>query len=141
MSTTATLRSGDVVPLIPRSLDDQPLTPDKAVTFDLADGDYPVWIYPQRNEAYVGGAPWADRRTPTPSDVVRRYGLVERAGHDGYNVPSDASGGLWSFTLDGGVTRTVTWDAGERTVNVIDRCAGDIVGQERLEAGRRVHAG
>ena len=63
------LHSGDVVPLLPRTLDDQPYTPDKAVTVDLDLGrgeGYPLWIYPQRNEVLAGQEPWREpRRTPS----------------------------------------------------------------------------
>ena len=69
-----TLHSGDVVPLLPRTLDDQPYTPDKAVTVDLdldrGEG-YPLWIYPQRNEVFAGQEPWRDPRgRPSRSPTV-----------------------------------------------------------------------
>src|SRR5206468_2381476 len=107
------LQSGDVVPLLPGTLDDQPLTPDKAVTFDLANGDYPLWIYPQRNEAYVGSLPWQPTRAGTalPARLAQRYELSEKDGR--YQPPIGPSGGSWTYTVDRGRIRTVSWKAGE----------------------------
>lgn len=141
-SSRTILHSGDVVPLLPATLDDQPLTPDKAVTFDLARGDYPLWIYPQRNEAYVGGVPWQpDRdRVALPTGVAQRYGLTEHGGH--YEVPIGPSGGSWSYTVDRGRIRTVTWKAGETSVIVTDRGeSGQVLGTESISIGRQVYAG
>jgi hypothetical protein len=138
-----TLRSGDVVPLLPGSLDDQPLTPDKAVTFDLARGDYPLFIYPQRNEAYVGVSPWHAKGgspIPVPASVVRRYELTERDGH--LSLPVTPSGGSWSYTVEQGRIRTVIWKAGATTVTVTDRNdSGDVLATESIPIGRRVYAG
>lgn len=142
-TSTKQLLSGDVVPLLPGTLTDQPLTPDKAVTFDLAHGDYPVWVYPQRNQAYVGGLPWRNDLTPVelPTDLVDHYRLV-RLPDGRYSLPIDSSGGSWSYTLDDGTTRTVSWRAGADGVLVSDTDAsGGPVGEEHLPIGRRVNSG
>lgn len=136
------LHSGDVVPLLPGTLDDQPLTPDKAVTFDLANGDYPLWIYPQRNEAYVGGLPWqpGGGGVALPAGLAQRYGLTDQGGH--YDLPIGPSGGSWSYTVDQGRLRTVSWKAGETTVTVTDRAVnGTVLGTESISIGRQVYAG
>ena len=65
-TSQTTLHSGDVVPLLPGTLDDRPYTPDKAVTVDLDFGHgegYPLWIYPQRNEAIAGDPPVCQKST------------------------------------------------------------------------------
>jgi len=142
-ASTAQLFSGDVVPLLPGTLADHPLTPDKAVTFDLAHGNYPVWIYPQPNQAYVGSPPWRNDLTPVelPTDLVDRYRLV-RLPDGRYSLPIDDSGGSWSYTLDDGTTRTVSWYAGDDDVLVSDtEPSGQPVGQEQLPIGRRVNSG
>lgn len=141
-ATSTELRSGDVVPLVPGSLDDEPLTPDKAVTLDLAGGDFPVWVYPQRNEAYVGDPPWREDGRPVavPAGLAAKYGIQAEAGE--LTVPVDATGGVWSFPVDGGKTRTVSWRAGGTAVTVVDRDAnGQVLGQETVSVGRRVNAG
>jgi hypothetical protein len=136
-SSRSILRSGDVVPLLPGTLADQPLTPDKAVTFELGRGGYPfgaypLRIYPQRNEAFVA--------TPLPAGVAHRYGLLEQDSQ--YDLPIRPSGGLWSYTVEQGRIRTVTWKAGETTVTVTDRDgAGKVLGTESISIGRQVYAG
>ncbi len=141
-ATTTTLESGDVVPLIPGALADEVLTPDKAVTVDIADGKYQVWIYPTRNVAYVGGHPWQNmgRETAIPPDIARRYALIA-SEHGAYAIPVRSSGGRWSYALGGGVTRTVSWNAGDSFITIVDRKAAGAVGQERLRTGRRVNGG
>jgi hypothetical protein len=136
------LRSGDVAALVPSSLDDQPLTPDKAVTIDLADGDFPVWIYPQRNEVYVASPPWRSvhKLIDVPESVAERYGLIRQDGR--YAVPLAPAGGSWSYPIPESRTRTVEWKAGEAHVTVTDReSSGRVVGSETLGIGRRVHGG
>jgi hypothetical protein len=150
-TATTTLRSGDVVPLVPGSLRDQPLTPDKAVTFELElrpDYGYSLWIYPQRNEAYVATPPWTESAKATAvadedvlREVVRRFALS--TGADRHRaVPIDGTGGRWTFSLADGTIRTVTWNAGDRWVTVTDRApSGAIHGEEVLPIGTRVFAG
>jgi hypothetical protein len=146
-STQTVLRSGDVVALLPGTLNDQPLTPDKAVTFELSRTGYagvtPLLIYPQRNEAFVFGPPSRAGDGPTtrlPADVARRYGLLERDGH--YELPINPAGGSWSYTLASGQIRTVTWNAGATTVTVTDRTdTGKVLGTDSIPIGREVYAG
>lgn len=142
-SSRTTLRSGDVVPLVPGTLENRPLTPDKAVAFELAQGEYIVWIYPQRNEAYVAQPPWLDtrKRTEMPVEVARRYELRETEG-GAYTLPIDPTGGAWSFRLDGGTVRTIHWNAGERTLTVTDtEAGGEEIGRETVPIGTQLSAG
>lgn len=138
-----TLRSGDVVPLVPGTLADEPLTPEKGITFDLADGAAQVWIYPERNEVHVGAAPWRttqQTRDVTPA-VVARYGL-KPAQPGQYTVAHTASGGQWVYDTAAGATRTVSWRAGDAAVRVVDRdIHGNTVGADLVAVGRRVDAG
>jgi hypothetical protein len=136
------LRSGDVAALVPGSLDDQPLTPDKAVTVDLADGDFPVWIYPQWNEVYVARPPWraVHKAVAVPERGAERYGLIRQ--DDRYVVPLAPAGGSWSYPIEESRTRTVQWKAGDTHVTVTDRDgSGRVVGTETIGIGRRVHGG
>lgn len=144
-ATTTVLRSGDVVPLLPGTLADQPLTPEKAVTFDLANGAAHVWIYPQRNEAYVGEPPWRlDRQGHAPSvppSIGMRYRLEETPAGK-YTLRHDLSGGRWTYETLAGATRTVSWRAGDAAVSIVDRGKdGDVLGAEVVSVGRRVDAG
>ena len=139
-STQTVLRSGDVVPLLPGTLADQPLTPDKAVTFDLGDGDHPLWIYPLRNEVHLGGMPWRDMpasRAQVPPELARRYGVSPT----GPPLPTNPAGGSWSYQLEGTTGRTVTWETGDTYVTVTDRDAtGRLIGEETVTIGRRLTA-
>lgn len=139
------LRSGDVVPLLPGTLADEPLTPDKAVTFDLANGIAQVWIYPERNEVYVDAPPWRasdqGQAQSVPATVGTRYRL-EKTAAGSYTLPQTASGGRWLYETVSGATRTVSWRAGDATVTIVDRNAHqDVLGAEVVDVGRRVDAG
>ena len=146
-TSETTLHSGDVVPLLPGTLDDRPYTPDKAVTVDLDFGHgegYPLWIYPQRNEALAGQEPWRDpRATPLelPERTVAAYGLREvEPGH--YTLPVTPEGGTWTYALRDGGTRTVAWRAGDTSVIVTDRAPdGSTTGSETVPVGRQFGAG
>jgi hypothetical protein len=83
-TSTATLHSGDVVPLIPGTLTDQPKTRDKAVTFDLPGGDYMISIFPAINET--------SSTSGLPGETASRYGLTPQA-HGTYAPTLDSSGG------------------------------------------------
>jgi hypothetical protein len=147
-STSQTaLHSGDVVPLLPGTLDDQPYTPDKAVTVDLDLGrgeGYPLWIYPQRNEAFAGQAPWREpHATPLviPEKIVTAYGLVTEAPGR-YTLPVTPHGATWTFPLHDGGSRTIVWRAGDTAVAVTDHAAGGAeTGSERVPVGRQFSAG
>lgn len=142
--TRSFLGSGEVVPLVPGTLADQALTPDKAVTFDLDNGMAQAWVYPGRNAAYVGSPPWMTAE-PQPTDtlaaeLVARYQLT-RSESGEYGVPVSASGGRWVYETASGATRTVTWNRGDRAVTVTDRdAAGRVLGEEVVGIGRRVDA-
>ena len=142
-----TLHSGDVVPLVPGTLDDQPHTPDKAVTVDLDLGrgeGYSLWIYPQRNEAFAGQEPWREpRATPIelPERVVTTYGLVA-TGEGRYTLPVTPEGATWTFPLRDGGSRTIAWRAGDTFVTVTDHAArGAETGSESVPIGRQFSAG
>ena len=140
-TSTTMLGSGEVIPLVPDSLDHKPLTPDKAVTFDLREGGVSVWIYPQRNEAYVGNPPWRAGRTPAdlPAALRERYGLKQTG--DGVALDLEEPG-VWRYHVGSGRTRTISWHAGQAEVTVTDRDAnGKMLGSERVSVGRRVNGG
>ena len=146
--TTAetTLHSGDVVPLFPGTLDDQPYTPDKAVTVDLDFGrgeGYDLWIYPQRNEAFAGQEPWREPRTNPlvlPDRTVSDYGLVTTA--PGALHASDHTGRRHlEYDLASGGTRTISWVAGQSQVTVTDRLPDGSVESEVVPTGRQFSAG
>jgi len=146
-SLQTTLHSGDVVPLLPGTLDDRPYTPDKAVTVDLDLGrgeGYSLWIYPQRNEAFAGHEPWRDRRpTPLviPERIVAAYGLVSE-GPGRYTLPVTPEGATWTYPLHDGGTRTIAWRTGETSVTVTDHAPGGAeTGTETVPIGRQFSAG
>lgn len=146
-TSQTTLHSGDVVPLLPGTLDDQPYTPDKAVTVDLDLGHgegYPLWIYPQRNEVYAGQEPWREPRTTPlviPEKTVSAYGLVTEAPGR-YTLPVTPSGATWTYPLHGGGTRTIAWRAGDTSVTVTDHAPGGAeTGSETVPIGRQFSAG
>lgn len=142
-----TLHSGDVVPLLPGTLDDRPYTPDKAVTVELDFGrgeGYSLWIYPQSNEAFAGQEPWREPR-PTPLVIPERtvttYGLVTEAPGR-YTLPVTAEGGTWTYPLRDGGTRTVAWRAGDTSVTVTDHAPdGAETGSETVPISRQFSAG
>jgi len=146
-TSQTTLHSGDVVPLLPGTLDDQPYTPDKAVTVDLDLGrgaGYSLWIYPQRNEAFAGQEPWREpRATPIelPEKIVTAYGLVTQASGR-YTLPMSPQGATWTYPLRAGGTRTITWRAGDTSVTVTDHGPdGSERGSETVPIGRQFSAG
>jgi len=146
-TSQTTLHSGDVVPLLPGTLDDRPYTPDKAVTVDLDLGrgeGYPLWIYPQRNEVFAGQEPWRKPRpTPLviPERIVAAYGLVSEAPGR-YTVPVTPEGAAWTYTLHDGGTRTIAWHTGDTSVTVTDHAPdGAETGSEVVPTGRQFSAG
>jgi hypothetical protein len=119
-TSTIPLPAGDVVPLIPGSLANEPRTLDKAVTFDLPTGNR-VIIFPQLNETYIdfpGPQPGAE---PFAPGEAAKYGLVPIGRYNG-KLPITPTGGTWTAHADG-VTSTVTWHAGDSDVAVSDTTA------------------
>jgi hypothetical protein len=146
-TSRTTLHSGDVVPLLPGTLDDRPYTPDKAVTVDLDLGrgeGYPLWIYPQRNEVFAGQEPWRDPRPAPlvlPERIVAAYGLVTE-GPGRYTLPVTPEGATWTYPLRDGGTRTIAWHAGDTSVTVTDHApAGAETGSETVRIGRQFSGG
>jgi hypothetical protein len=45
---------------------------------------------------------------PIPADVAARYHLTKAGG---YGVSIERSGESWTYPLDNGTTRTVSWNA------------------------------
>jgi hypothetical protein len=123
-SQTIPLQAGDVVPLIPGSLADQPRTLDKAITFDLPSGTR-VIIFPQLNETYIGGVQTpseAQKAQPLAPGEAAKYGLTPIGQYNG-KLPVTPSGGTWTADLPGGLTRTISWHAGDSFVTVTDTTA------------------
>lgn len=132
---TTAFHSGDVVPLVPGSLDPTARTPEKAVTFDLPDGQ-PIYIFPSFNETFVAFLPHppADAANPPlqaanpaslnimvtthPTDQARSYGLTVTPS--GIVLPVTDRGGTWDVTLPGGTKREISWSAGDDFVAVTD---------------------
>lgn len=146
-SSQVTLHSGDVVPLLPGTLGDQPYTPDKAVTVDLDLGGgegYPLWIYPQRNEVFAGQEPWREPRTTPimiPEQIAAAYGLVTEAPGR-YTLPVTPQGARWTYALRDGGTRTIAWRVGDTSVTVTDHASdGTETGSETVPVGRQFSAG
>jgi hypothetical protein len=117
--TTIPLHAGDVVPLIPGSTAGDPRTLDKAVTFDLPIGER-VIIFPELNESYIDFIGPNPNAEPLPYESAGKYGLVP-IGHYNGKVPLTPRGGTWTTHLPGGLTRTISWHAGDAFVTVEDR--------------------
>jgi hypothetical protein len=132
---TTAFHSGDVVPLVPGSLDPTARTPEKAVAFDLPDGQ-PVYIFPSFNETFVAFLPnpLSDAANPPalaanptspnimvtthPADQARSFGLT--ANSSGIVLPVTDRGGIWGVTLPDGTKREISWSAGDDFVTVTD---------------------
>lgn len=120
-STHLTLRAGDVVPLIPGSTATDSRTLDKAVTFDLPTGNLVV-IFPQLNETYIDGVQTpqdARKAQPFAPGEAAKYGLTPIGVYNG-KLPVTTNGGSWTTHLPGGLTRTISWHAGDSFVTVED---------------------
>jgi hypothetical protein len=119
---TTRLQTGDVVPLIPGTLADHPRTLDKAVTFDLPIGNR-VIIFPLLNETYIDFVHGPTEAEPLPYDGGAKWGLTRTGPYNG-KVPVTRSGGTWTAHLPDGLTRTISWHAGDSFVTVADRTVG-----------------
>jgi hypothetical protein len=117
-TTTTELRTGDVVPLIPGSLGDRPRTLEKAVTFDLPTSNR-VIIFPQLNETYLNWVKGPAESEPLAPGDAAKYGLTPIGRYDG-KLPVTQSGGTWTAHLPDGLTRTISWHAGDPFVTVED---------------------
>jgi hypothetical protein len=121
--TATWLSAGDVVPLIPGSVANDPRTMDKAVTFDLPSGASDrVIIFPKLNETYIDfvkGPPMSEK---LGYGEAAKYGLTPIGDHNG-KLPVTANGGTWTTHLPGGLTRTISWHAGDAFVTVKDTTA------------------
>ena len=140
---TTPLHAGDVVPLVPGSLDAAARTLEKAVTFDLPSGSR-VHIFPTFNETYVGYLPLParDPRSARPRQVLpraeaARYGLKPVADFEA-TLPVTASGGEWVVDLGGGIERAISWDAGDDHVTVRDRRGDGATREQRVPVGHEL---
>jgi hypothetical protein len=115
---TTQLQTGDVVPLIPGTLSDDPRTLDKAVIFDLPIGNR-VIIFPQLNKTYIDWVNGPPESEPLPYDGGAQWGLTRTGPYNG-KVPVTASGGTWTAHLPGGLTRTISWRVRDSFVTVTD---------------------
>lgn len=120
-TTTTQLHTGDVVPLVPGTLANDARTLDKAVTFDLPIGNR-VIIFPQLNETYIDFVNGPPESQPLPYDGGAQWGLTRTGPYDG-KLPVTPSGGTWTAHLPGGLTRTISWHAGDSFVTVEDTTA------------------
>lgn len=118
---TTQLVAGDVVPLVPGTLANDPRTLDKAVTFDLPTGNR-VIIFPQLNETYLNWVHGPAEQEPLAQGEAARYGLTPVGEYNG-KLPVTPSGGTWTAHLPGGLTRTISWHAGNSFVTVADTTA------------------
>jgi hypothetical protein len=120
-TTSNALHAGEVLPLVPGSLDPQALTREKAVTFDLPMG-VPILIFPTFNKAYVEGPsmPGDPTPEPLPAGAAAKYGLTPVGEYNG-TIPVSPNGGTWIVHLPDGTTRTISWRAGEAKVSITDR--------------------
>lgn len=121
VTTTTQLTAGDVVPLIPGTLGGHPRTLDKAVTFDLPTGNR-VMIFPRLNETYINWVTGPAEAEPLGRGVAARYGLAPVGEYDG-KLPVTSRGGTWTAHIPGGLTRTISWRAGNSFVTVEDKTA------------------
>jgi hypothetical protein len=122
-TTTIGLQTGDVVPLIPGTVTDDPRTLDKAVTFDLpTEAFVRVIIFPKLNETYIDFVHGPPMNEKLPYGAAAKYGLTPIGQYNG-RLPVTASGGTWTAHLPGGLTRTVGWHAGDSFVTVSDTTA------------------
>jgi hypothetical protein len=121
--TVTPVHAGDVLPLVPDSLDANMRSLEKAVTFDFPDG-VRVFIFPTFNETYVGFLPSELRAMGgiaqvMPRGEASRYGLVPKGEWNGA-LPVTPEGGSWTVSLPGGGERTIGWKAGENEVTLTD---------------------
>lgn len=122
VTTTTKLVAGDVVPLVPGSVADDPRTLDKAVTFDIPYWGNRVIIFPQLNETYINWVKGPEEAEPLARDEAARYGLTPIGEYDG-KLPVTPSGGTWTAHLPGGLTRAISWHAGDSYVTLADTSA------------------
>lgn len=117
-TTTAKLHTGDVVPLIPGSLSRDPRSLDKAVIFDLPPGER-VIIFPRLNETYIDAVNPPPMAEPLGVGEAAKYGL-RPIGRYKAKLPVTQNGGTWTAHLPDGLTRTISWQAGDDFVTVKD---------------------
>jgi hypothetical protein len=122
LTTTTQLTAGDVVPLVPGSVSDDPRTLDKAVTFDMPYWGTRVIIFPQLNETYINWVKGPHEAEPLARGEAAEYGLTPVGEYNG-KLPVTSSGGTWTAHLPGGLTRTISWHAGDSYVTVEDTTA------------------
>ena len=147
---TTELHAGDVVPLVPDSIDPQARTLEKAVTFDLPSGSR-VHIFPTFNETYVGALPLPrdeksalgtfqpppPLRQTLPRAEAERYGLAP-TGEFEARLPVTEDGGEWRVDLGNGLERMITWDASDDHVTIRDRRSDGETREQRIPIGHEL---
>jgi hypothetical protein len=148
---TAELHAGDVVPLVPDTIDPHARTLEKAVIFDLPSGSR-VHIFPTFNETYVGALPPPARdttgafgtiqppppfRQTLPRAEAERYGLTP-TGELEAKLPVTEDGGEWRTDLGNGLERTITWDAGDTHLTISDRRGDGKTREQRVPIGHEL---
>lgn len=121
VTKTTQLVAGDVVPLVPGTLANDPRTLDKAVTFDLPTTNR-VIIFPKLNETYIDWVTGPEVSEHLPYGTAQKYGLTPIGEYNG-KLPVASGGGTWTAHLPGGLTRTISWHAGDSFVTVADTTA------------------
>jgi hypothetical protein len=139
--TVTPVHAGDVLPLVPDSIEANIRSLEKAVTFDFPDG-VSVFIFPGFNETYVGYLPFELRAMGGVAQVMprgeaSRYGLIPKGEWNG-TLPVTPEGGTWTVSLPGGGQRTITWKAGEREVTVTDVKANGERGEFSVPVGHEL---
>ncbi|HJU37505.1 MAG TPA: hypothetical protein VJ716_08835 [Gaiellaceae bacterium] len=76
-------------------------------------------IFPKLNETYIDFVHGPPTNEKLPYGAAARYGLVPLGRYNG-KLPVTASGGRWATHLPGGLTRVVSWHAGDSFVTVED---------------------
>jgi hypothetical protein len=148
---TAELHAGDVVTLVPDSIDPEAQTLEKAVTFDLPEGGR-VHILPSFNTAYVGSLPHQMQlrsqpgtafaplplppRQLLPRAEAERYGLTPTGPYDA-KLPTTKDGGEWRVVLPDGTQRTISWEAGDDYVTIRDLRDGR-TDEQRITIGHQI---
>lgn len=135
-TTSTPLHAGEVVPLIPGSIDSQARSLEKAVTVDLPPG-IRVIIFPTFNEAYIGSVSLPQNLDSFAPGDAARYGLTP-IGVYGGGLPVKDAGGRWSAELPDGTERTISWRAGQTEATISDRSPSGSMRETTVPIGHEV---
>lgn len=124
---------------MPDSIDPRAHTLEKAVTFDLPSGAR-VHIFPIFNATYVGALPLPAQPRPAQTlsrTEAERYGLTPMSDSQAL-LPIRRDGGEWHVVLDGGVERTISWNAGDDNVTIRDRRRDGATREQQVPVGHEL---